>query len=71
MKSKVVKMEVDQKTTPGFTFELPSPDIVGHLPSEFIIASFYNVDQTRHFHNHSPPLLTEQEIYLQNRVFRI
>ena len=68
---KVVKMEVDQKTTPAFTYELPSIDVVGHLPSEFIAAAFYNVDESSHFHNHSPPLLTEQDTYLQNGVFRI
>ncbi len=68
---KIVKMEVDQKTTPSFVCELPPVDVIGQLPSEFIAASFYNVNEARHFHNHSPPLLTEQDTYLRNGVFRI
>ena len=68
---KIIKMEVDQKVTSTMVFELPALDVIDHSPSDFIAASFYNVNETRHFHNHSPPLLTEQDTYLQNRVFRI
>jgi hypothetical protein len=68
---KIIKMEVDQKTASDISFELPALDVSGHLPSQFIAASFINVEETRHYKNHSPPLLTEQDTYLQNCVFRI
>ncbi|MGZ8559757.1 MAG: HYC_CC_PP family protein [Chitinophagaceae bacterium] len=68
---KMVKMEDDQKLTASFTFELPALYAVYHLPSDFITASLYNIPATRHFLNHSPPLLSSQDTYLQNSVFRI
>jgi hypothetical protein len=68
---KIVKMEVDQKATSNFVFELPALDVIGQVPSLFITASFYTISETRHYHNHSPPLLTEQDTYLKNCVFRI
>ena len=68
---KIIKMEVDQKTASNVAFELPALDVIGQLPSQFIVASFCNVEETRHYKNHSPPLLTEQDTYLQNCVFRI
>ena len=67
---KIVKMEVDQKTTSNVSFELPALDIIDHVPSQFIVACSYNINETRHYNNHSPPLLTE-DTYLQNCVFRI
>lgn len=68
---KIIKMEVDQKAASAIAFELPAPDALVQVPSAFIIASFTNVAAIRHFQNHSPPLLTEQDTYLQNCVFRI
>jgi len=68
---KIVKMEVDQKTTPAISFDLPALDMIGQTPSLFIVASVFNTNETRHYHNHSPPLLNEQDTYLQNGVFRI
>lgn len=68
---KVVKMKGDQKVTPAVSFELPSLDILVQFPSDFIATSFYNVPLQQQHHNHSPPLLTEQDTYLQNNVFRI
>jgi hypothetical protein len=68
---KIVKMEVDQKATSNFSFELPAIDDIGQLPSAFLVTAYYNVNELRHYHNHSPPLLTEQDTYLQNGVFRI
>jgi hypothetical protein len=68
---KIIKMEVDQKATSNIVFELPALDVIGQEPSQFIIASFYNGSITKHYQNHSPPLLTGQDTYLQNRVFRI
>jgi hypothetical protein len=68
---KIIKMKVDQKAASNIVFELPALDVIDQVPSLFITASFYNVNETRHNHNHSPPLLTEQDTYLQNCVFRI
>ena len=68
---KVVKLVQDQNTISGFTYELPSIDATVNIPSEFIAAAFYNINEQRHFHNHSPPLLSAQDTYLQINVFRI
>ncbi|MBC7875050.1 MAG: hypothetical protein H7Y01_13695 [Ferruginibacter sp.] len=68
---KVVKMEDDQQVTVDFSYSLPTIEALTHETSEFIIASFYNVPVTRHYQNHSPPLLPAQDTYLQNSVFRI
>lgn len=68
---KIIKMETDQKAAYSILFELPALDAQVCLPSAFIAASFINVKETRHYQNHSPPLLTEQDTYLQNCVFRI
>jgi hypothetical protein len=68
---KIVKMDDDQQVTIGFSYSLPTIDVLGHETSAFIIASFYNAPLTRHYQNHSPPLLSGQDTYLQNSVFRI
>jgi hypothetical protein len=68
---KVVKLLQDQNTISHFIFDLPSMDAAINIPSEFMATSFYNVDEQRHFHNHSPPLLSAQDTYLQINVFRI
>jgi hypothetical protein len=67
----VVKMDGDQKITPDFAFNLPALETPFQTPSEFIITSFINVPASRHFLNHSPPLLSLQDSYLRNGVFRI
>ena len=68
---KIIKMNSDQKAAATIVFELPALDAVALAPSAFISASFFNIDETRHYRNHSPPLLTKQDIYLDNCVFRI
>lgn len=68
---KIIKMEVDQRTASAVAFELPPLDAIAYLPSPFITAPLVNVGEARHYNNHSPPLLTEQDIYLDNCVFRI
>lgn len=67
----IIKMDDDQKVTSAITFELPAIDQLFNIPSDFIITSTYNSPVKRDYHNHSPPLLTEQDTYLQNCVFRI
>ncbi|HQW44707.1 MAG: hypothetical protein WAU29_00945 [Chitinophagaceae bacterium] len=68
---KVVKLEQDQNKIPVVTYGLPTLEIQAIAPSAFLVAAFENTDGQRHFHNHSPPLLSEQDTYLQNNVFRI
>ena len=68
---KVVKMQNDQQPTISLAFYLPSLDAAPAVISDFISTSYYNVPVDRPYHNHSPPLLTEQDTYLRNRVFRI
>ena len=68
---KVVKLEQDQNKTTIGSYDIASVKVMVSVPSDFIVASFYNVDKQQHFHNHSPPLLSAQDIYLQNNVFRI
>lgn len=68
---KVVKLEQDQNKVAFVSITIPSMDELVSVPSEFIVASFQNIYEQRHFHNHSPPLLSEQDTYLQNNVFRI
>ncbi|MEI9946069.1 MAG: hypothetical protein WDN26_17835 [Chitinophagaceae bacterium] len=68
---KIVKMEEDQKVTPLVFFELPSLDQLVSIPSEFIVASFYTDSKEQNNQDHSPPLLSGQDTYLQNCVFRI
>ena len=66
----VVRLHDNHQISQAGDFVEPS-ELVAIAPSEFLIASFFNVSVLRHFDNHSPPLLSAQEIYLQNRVFRI
>jgi hypothetical protein len=68
---KVVKMEDDQKVTPAFTYDFSLLEAPVQLPSAFIIAAFHNAPLPRHYQNHSPPLLSQQDTYIQNSVFRI
>jgi hypothetical protein len=68
---KVVKLDQDQNTLTVTSLAIPSLKIAVTTPSDFIVALFQNIDRQRHFHNHSPPLLSGQDTYLVNGVFRI
>ncbi|MBK8310715.1 MAG: hypothetical protein KA968_05290 [Chitinophagaceae bacterium] len=68
---KVVKLVQDQNKIPVISYEFSSIDQLAIKPSEFIAALFQNTDINRHFFNHSPPLLSAQDTYLQINVFRI
>jgi len=67
----LVKLQQDQNKMPVVSFELPAVEQLAVVPSAFISTPFYNISEQRHFHNHSPPLISEQDTYLQNNVFRI
>ena len=67
---KIIKLDEDQKTSDVvFSFYEVSP--IEIVPSEFICFVFSGQVDSKQFNNHSPPLLTMQDTYLQNCVFRI
>lgn len=68
---KVVKLVQDQNKVPDINIELKKIEQIVSIPSPFITANFENVNIISHFLNHSPPLLSAQDIYLQINVFRI
>ena len=67
----IVKMTEDQNHTLADNYSLPSwsPDQASF--TEWQMPGGTNDLFITHFHNHSPPLLTGQDIYLLNGVFRI
>ncbi len=67
----VVKMQEDQQQAVTASYDIAAVEPAVVVPSDFIVADFQNIDVTRHFHNHSPPLLSAQDTYLQINVFRI
>src|SRR5688572_14926500 len=67
---KVIMMDEDQqKAQAVFLLQAPQAEIT--IPSAFIVIPSYNIVESCHWHNHSPPLLSGQDTYLQNGVFRI
>jgi hypothetical protein len=67
----VVKLSQDEVKIPVLSFELPSVSHPAILPSVFIESPLLTALADRHFLNHSPPLLSFQDTYLLNGVFRI
>jgi hypothetical protein len=67
----IVKMSDDQNKVLIASYDIPSLEPAIIEPSEFLVARFENSEPQRHFHNHSPPLLSAQDTYLKNNVFRI
>lgn len=68
---KVFKLEEDQQIAAFIQFSFHAPVIQTPLISDYY-QSFVADELTEgHFHNHSPPLISEQDTYLQNGVFRI
>lgn len=68
---KVIKLVQDQVNSPITIYEIPQLEAVAITPSDYLVTSLFNINEQRHFHNHSPPLLSEQDTYLQISVFRI
>jgi hypothetical protein len=67
---KILKIQDDQNKAHA-SYSIKSIDVPAIIPSDFIVASIYNPETTTYFDDHSPPLLTKQDTYLQNCVFRI
>ena len=67
---KIIKIQGDQIITPSSHF-ITAVEAVSIAPSEFINASFYNDLGSLHYKANALPLLTNQDTFLENCVFRI
>ena len=67
----IIKMEEDQTQTNAIAYDFSNVGSPVITPSFYIVAEFEVPNISKHFHNHSPPLLSEQDSYLQHSVFRI
>jgi hypothetical protein len=68
---KVIKLEQDQQKVSVPDYSIPALTELVSIPSVFISAPFYSNTISAVFSAHSPPLLSEQDTYLQINVFRI
>ena len=68
---KVIKLVQDQVKIPVTVYEIPSVEAIVPVMTDHLLLSLRNIDGQRHSNNHSPPLLSAQDTYLQNNVFRI
>jgi len=68
---KVLKMANDQNKIPVLLHDLSSLYSKEVLVSAFIVTSFVNDELSVYHPDHSPPLINQQDIYLQNGVFRV
>lgn len=66
----IVKLDNDHQTT-QFNFSPDAPSLVADVRSEFVQIYFPDNNKSTDHLNHSPPLLSRQDTYLQNCVFRI
>ncbi len=68
---KIIKLQDDYKTT-SVSFAVEDIQPVVTTPSEFLSVTLLNNEIALNKTDHSPPLLlSQQDVYLQNRVFRI
>lgn len=68
---KIVKLQEDQKASSELSFDFKSFQPVIVQASEYFSSQFDNINEHTSHNNHSPPLLSTLDIYLQNCVFRI
>jgi hypothetical protein len=68
---KLAKLVQDQNSTSLQSYDIPSLKIFVTTSCDFIAASYISIDVKKDFYNYSPPLLSEQDTFLQNSVFRI
>jgi hypothetical protein len=67
----VIKSEDDQSSSIGFSLSVKSPGTKHAEVSSFIFLPLQNLDKRTGALTAPPPLLSEQDTFLQNRVFRI
>ena len=68
---KLVKLQDDQNRQSLGSFDVSVFQAVAIVPSQFIVTSFYNADETNHHKDYAPPLRNRQDANLLNCVFRI
>jgi hypothetical protein len=66
----IIKLNDDHQTS-DFDFSLEAPAPLINVHPAFKSPDFYFTEQSCDYLNHLPPLLTKQDTYLQNCVFRI
>jgi len=66
-----VKLVQDQQNTPAINPAFKTPVEQPVMETVYLLASIQNGNSRKHFQNHSPPLLSAQDSYIANRVFRI
>ena len=67
----VIKSEDDQSSSIGFSLSVKSPGTKHAEVSSFIFLPLQNLDKRTGALTAPPPLLSEKDTFLQNRVFRI
>jgi len=67
---KIIKLQDDHQTS-SVSFDFTNIHPVVAAVSEFLSVLSIDQDITIHKTDHSPPLLSQKDIYIQNRVFRI
>lgn len=67
---KVVKLQQDQQQF-SENVSLKALETPVSYTSLYLVLPFQNLKSTHYFQNHSPPLLSASDIYLQINVFRI
>jgi hypothetical protein len=61
----------DEQKTSSVSFSIPDAKAIADFSFDLIWASIGQQARVKHLNSHSPPLLTEQDTYLHNCVFRI
>ena len=67
----VIKSEDDQSSSMAFSLSIKSPGIEQVEISRFIYLPLQNLNERPGAVTAPPPLLSEQDTFLRNRVFRI
>ncbi len=67
---KVLKLQQDVFQSEGFAYHFALPLLVSNTTS-YLLLPFQNVKTTDHYFSHHPPLISKEDTYLDNCVFRI
>jgi len=67
---KIVKLEMDQLAVKALAVDFSFTALL-HSTTEYLLLPFRNFRDDENFIAHSPPLISKQDTYLQNCVFRI
>ena len=67
---KIIKLE-DKQNRVNINYSIQGLESDNQSTSDFITASLLNRKDFFYYNTHSPPLISQQDTYLQNCVFRI